>query len=204
MAQQVNDIKAYVTAMRADPRCNGKIGVVGGSSGASHAVTVALDTTDSGVGVWPYWNAAARPDCAVMLSCIYDFSDWTPPTDHAATDPDFVLFGLENYAQTRVLNTLATLPLNPVTLVASAKAAGWRPLYMINSYGDHPTAYHQIVTMSCTLAANGLVLDTDYQRLTIPGTQHSFHYWNSWDHVHSDHSITVGRDVVAFLDAHPK
>jgi dienelactone hydrolase len=42
MAQQVNDIKALVRALRADPRCNGKVGAVGGSPGATHAVTVAL------------------------------------------------------------------------------------------------------------------------------------------------------------------
>ena len=46
MEQEVNDIKALVRALRADPRCkDGKVGVVGGSAGANLAVTVALDKT---------------------------------------------------------------------------------------------------------------------------------------------------------------
>jgi acetyl esterase/lipase len=80
VTRQTNDIKAIVNALRADSRCNGKVGVVGGSSGATHAVWVALDTTDSGNNgtVWPFWKADKRPDCAVMLSAAYDFSDRTP------------------------------------------------------------------------------------------------------------------------------
>ncbi len=209
MAQQVNDIKALVRALRADPRCNGKVGVVGGSSGATHAVTVALDKTSPFEDLWPRWcfdGVDDRPDCAAMLSAIYDFSDWTPPTGEPVTDRRFVRFGMENYAQTRDLGTLATLPLNPVVLVSKAGQLGWgfKPLFLINSQYDNPTAFHQIVTMSCALEDQGLVLDTDYKRLTIPNGLHSFGYWGAWDH-ESDHpKKTVGEDVIAFLDAHLK
>ncbi len=48
MNVEVNDIKNYVKAMRADSRCNGWVAVVGGSAGATHAITVALDTNPSG------------------------------------------------------------------------------------------------------------------------------------------------------------
>ena len=83
---------------------------------------------------------------------------------------------MENYAQTRDLGTLATLPLNPVVLVSKAGQLGWgfKPLFLINSQYDNPTAFHQIVTMSCALEDQGLVLDTDYKRLTIPNGLHSF------------------------------
>src|SRR2546423_1262196 len=37
-----------------------KIGVVGGSAGATHAVVVALDTTNTN-GAWPFWNAMLDP-----------------------------------------------------------------------------------------------------------------------------------------------
>ena len=212
MGQEVDDIKAMVGALRADPRCkDGKVGVVAGSAGATHAVTVALDTNPSSHSGddWPYWfthGIDTRPDCAAMLSAIYDFSDWTPPTDEIVTDTRFVKYGMENYAQTRDFSTLANLPLNPVFLVSQTGGSGWgfKPLFLINSYGDNPTAYHQIVTMSCALEDQGLVLGTGYQRLTIPGGAHAFAYWGASDHLSDDPSQTVGKDVIAFLDAHLK
>lgn len=108
-----------------------------------------------------------------MLSTIYDFSDWTPPTGLAATDAKYVHLGMHNYAQTLSLSTLANLPLNPVNLIAGAVALGFKPIYMINSYGDNPTAYHQLVTMVCRLQSAGATFGTDYQYLTIPGTMHA-------------------------------
>jgi hypothetical protein len=91
------------------------------------------------------------------------------------------------------------LPLNPVNLVAGAITKGFKPIYMINSYEDHPTAYHQLETMICLLQTSGLTAGTDYQYLTIPGDAHSFHYWNSWDHLPGIVQHTVGDDVIAFL-----
>jgi acetyl esterase/lipase len=53
--QQSDDIKAIIRAARADAKClNQKVGVVGGSAGATHAVWVALDTNSS-TG-WPNWT----------------------------------------------------------------------------------------------------------------------------------------------------
>jgi homoserine acetyltransferase len=45
MNLEVSDIKNAVKAMRADPRCNGWVAVVGGSAGGTHAITVALIRT---------------------------------------------------------------------------------------------------------------------------------------------------------------
>ena len=156
MALEVDNIKNYVKAMRADSRCNGWVGVVGGSAGASHAITVALDTNPSPPNTWPFWFKDGhddRPDCAVMLSAIYDFSDWTPPTNQSQTDARFVHLGMNNYAQSLDLDVLAGLPLNPVHLVPGtiASGRGFKPIYMFNSIGDNPTAYHQLVTMVCLL-----------------------------------------------------
>lgn len=105
-----------------------------------------------------------RPDCAVMLSAIYDFSDWTPPTGETVTDQNFVHYGMHNYAQTLDRGTLAGLQLNPVNLVPGAISStrGFIPIYMINSYGDNPTAYHQLVGMVCLLERySNLHLGTD-------------------------------------------
>ncbi len=202
MIQQTNDIKNYINAMRADPRCNGWVGVVGGSAGASHAITVALDTNASGSDgeEWPNWmgeNGDTRPNCAVMLSAIYDFADWTPTTGLLYPDAKFVHYGMNNYAQTLVRSELANLPLNPVNLVPAAASYGFKPIFMINSYYDNPTAYHQLVRMICVLEDNDLTLGTDYKYLTIPGTDHAFQYWNNSDELDPPH--TVKRDVINYL-----
>ena len=43
---------------------------------------------------------------------------------------------------------------------------------------------------------------TDYQYLTIPGSMHSFSYWNSWDGQPCIGPCnTVAHDVIAFLKA---
>ena len=60
-----------VTAFRDSGLVNpSKIGMVGGSAGASLAAYVALDTTDTS-GNWPYWSASVRPACVVSLSAFF-------------------------------------------------------------------------------------------------------------------------------------
>jgi hypothetical protein len=202
MNLEVNDIKNAIKAMRADARCNGFVAVVGGSAGAALAIMATLDTNPTPGGVWPGWFKDGhddRPDCAAMLSAVYDFADWTPPTGETQTDQVFVHNGMHNFAQTLSLSTLAGLPLNPVNLVPGAVAHGWKPIYMFNSYYDHPTAYHQLVRMVCLLESEGLTLGTDYQYITLPGDQHAFEYWNSWDHRPTPSQLTVGDDVIGFL-----
>ncbi len=69
--QQTNDVKNATRALRADAEhCNGKIGIVGASSGGSHAVFVAVDKTPTPNDAWPHWFQDGhddRPDCAVSL-----------------------------------------------------------------------------------------------------------------------------------------
>ncbi len=195
VTQQTNDIKAFVGALRADPHVDStKIGVVGGSAGATHAVWVALDTTDTG-DAWPHWNADARPQCAVMLSAAYDFSDWTPPPHQIECPPGFIV-DAENYVQTGDLTTLKDW--SPVSLVPSPEQ--FRPLFMINSWED-PTPYHQMVDMICALNSAG-VPNSAYQTLTIPNSyEHGFAYWYSLDGQPGSTNL-IKDDVIAFFDAH--
>jgi hypothetical protein len=138
-------------------------------------------------------------------SSTYELQD-TPSTGQTQTDPDFVHRGMNNYAQVPDLDwtTLKNLPLNPVNLVPGAAqySGGFKPIYMINSYIDHPSAYHQLVTMVCLLLNSGLTRYTDFDYLTIPGSTghlHSFQYWESWDHLPSLDYHTVGEDVISYL-----
>jgi hypothetical protein len=93
-----------------------------------------------------------------------------------------------------------------VSLVKTPEEAPFRPLFMINSWWDHPTPYHQIVDMICALKAKG-VPDDAYQTLTIPDShEHGFAYWDSWDGIPCDIGPCndIGHDVIGFLDAHLK
>ena len=61
---QTNDLKKAVRAARAYPGGNGKVGAIGGSAGASHAVYLAATGT----------KGDDRLDAAVGLSGVYDLT----------------------------------------------------------------------------------------------------------------------------------
>jgi len=68
---------------------------------------------------------------------------------------------------------------------------------MINSYGDNPTAYHQLDVV-CLLDSKGLQLGTQYKYITLNSGLHSFHYWGSQI---PNSTNTVGDEVITFLKA---
>ena len=77
--EQSNDMKQHVLAARFDTRGNGTVVVVGGSSGGSHGVWVAIDTASEG-GL--NWAAINRVAATSSLSGAYDYSKIDP------TNPD--------------------------------------------------------------------------------------------------------------------
>ena len=176
-------------ALRADTHVNrDKIGVVGGSAGATLAINVALDTRPGG---WTNWTAVDRPVCAVGLSGVYDFSDRTPQR-YAPLD-DFI-----NAAEncTRTGNLELQKQYSSVSLVTTpTEQMPFRPFFLINSEFDHPTPYRQIVDMICALKA-AQVPDDAYQTLTIPNsTRHGFLLWVKVDEVRDQ---TVAEEVIEF------
>ncbi len=153
---QTDDVKLAVLAARADSRCNGQVGAVGGSAGGSHAAFVAV-TGDTGLD---------RIDAAVCLSGAYDFSDFSP-------DPDLTKFtdNVTNYVGVTSDNTAALRAASPAYLADSSTA----PLFLINSSQD-PMPFSQLADMTTKLDAHGV---TNYSALTIPGSQHAFGYWGT-------------------------
>ena len=109
-----------------------------------------------------------------------------------------VVTSVETYTQTGDLTIQQAK--SPVSLVKPGNLDPFVPLFLINSWNDTPPPYHQIVDMICALKAAD-VPDSAYQTLTIPGDEHSFAYWDSWDGISSPHK-TVGQDVIDFLNAH--
>jgi acetyl esterase/lipase len=153
---QTDDVKLAVRAARADPRCNGQVGAVGGSAGGSHTAFVAATGT---IG-------EDRIDVGVSLSGAYDFTDFSP-------NPKLETFTAE------VLNYVGVPATDTVTLRAASPA--WQadgtiaPLYLVNTIEDS-MPYSQLPDMFTRLDGNGV---TNYQAITLPGNLHSFSNWSA-------------------------
>jgi len=152
---QPNDVRLAVQAARSDPRGNGQVGAVGGSSGASHAAWVASTGT----------AGDDRVDVAVCLSGAYDFSDFSP-------DPNIQYF-------IDIVTNYVGVPESDITALRSASpawqvGAGVAPIYLVDSIGDSMPAA-QLDDMVSHLNSAGV---THYQAKTISGSGHSFDNWN--------------------------
>ncbi|CAN5523510.1 hypothetical protein BH20VER3_BH20VER3_13380 [soil metagenome] len=152
--EQNNDVKLAVRAARADARCNGQVGAVGGSAGGYHAAFAAVTGTPGD----------DRVDVGVSLSGLYDLSDFSP-------NPNLSSF----------TGTLLNFVGVPATDIAALRAASpaWladqtvSPVFLVNTIGD-PMPYIQIADFVMHLDALGA---TNYQALSLPGSNHSFANW---------------------------
>lgn len=197
--EQTNDIKALVRAARADGHClNNMVGVIGGSSGGTHALSVALDKTPS--AGWPNWGPGDRANAAVGLSGAYDFSDRDEPGYEPLTQ---FIRSIENYTNTCVRVDPAgptdQKRFSPVSFVTSDA----KPVYIVNTEEDS-MPWHQIIDMQCALQTAGAI---NYKVWTIPGIDlHSFAYWTTpiCGTNPCNTSIKVRDRVIDFLDDHLK
>ncbi len=152
---QYNDVRLAVQAARNDSRSNGKVGAVGGSAGATHAVWVAATGT----------AGQDRLDAAVGMSGAYDFSDFS-------ADSDIGLFIdiVTNYVGVPSTDTVSLRAASPAWIVTKTVA----PLYLVDSEGDLMPAA-QLDDMVTHLVSSGV---RDYTAETIPGKLHSFANWS--------------------------
>jgi len=150
--KQYQDVALAVRAARSDPRSNGWVGAVGGSSGASHAVYVAATGT----------AGDDRLDAAVCLSGDYEFSDFTGDTTGKVTK------GVTNYVGTSNLRTL--LQASPIFVLDETIP----PLFLVNSTREFmPLPQLQDITDRL----NSLKV-TNFQTRTLTGSLHAFDYWS--------------------------
>lgn len=200
--QQTDDIKSEIRAARADTaHCNGRIGVIGGSAGGSHAVFVALDKTTSPAHTYPNWcqnSEDDRPSCAVGLSGAYDLSD----RDGETTE---YLHIVENYTNTCLRvgppGGYDQKSVSPIAKLQPESVQAFKPIFLINSDGDSMPP-HQVEAMRCALVdkqiANGL-----YEVLTLEmNNHHAFSLWRD-----SDGGVPPKRvrdRVVDFFDSYLK
>lgn len=151
---QYDDVHLAVLAARSDSRSNGKVGAVGGSSGATHAVWVSTTGTPG----------QDRLDAAAGLSGAYDFSDFTPDSFLAV-----FIATVTNYVGVPSTDTVSLRAASPAWVVTKNVA----PLYLIDSAGDMMPAA-QLDDMAAHLASSGA---RNYTAMTIPGNFHSFANW---------------------------
>ena len=152
--QQTDDVKLAVRTARADPRCNGQVGAVGGSGGGSHVAFVA------GTGT----IGDDRIDVGVALSGAHDYSDFSD-----GNNMTYFTDSVTNYVGVTSSDTDALRAASPAW-VADAQVA---PLLLVNSVRDS-MPYIQLPDMVQHLDALGV---TNYQAVTEPGGEHSFGNW---------------------------
>ncbi len=155
--QQTDDVKMAISAARADSRCNGQVGAVGGSAGAVHT---AFTAATGSVG-------DDRLDVGVCLSGGYDLSDLS--FDPAVGNVDYA-YNAINYVGVPASDQAALRAASPSWL-ADASAA---PLLLFNSVQD-PMPVFQLVDMTSKLQSLGM---TNYQSSILPGSGHAFDYWS--------------------------
>ena len=190
--QQTDDVKQQILAALDDNDCNGKIFLIGGSSGGCHALWVALDPTSGNITDWD-------SDVVATIKGVVSLSG---PTDLGSRDHDdgvnieHFADAVENYtnthgAQSWLQNQRAAAP---ITLVENAEHIP--PIRLYATDGD--SVPHQQAENMFT-ALHDRDPTQDIQEYTMEGSEHSYNYW------HMINNITqqcVSAEVIAFLNAH--
>jgi acetyl esterase/lipase len=207
-SDQIDDFKTAIRAARSDPRCNGKVYLLGGSAGASNAMVTAVTGT---VG-------DDKPDGVICLSGGFDLTDYTgfpaanppsirpivqdgemyanvgrpagsnPPPPPALTDPP--------------LDPSYTVPMHAVSAVAQT-IANVPPTLLVNGTVEFMPV-HQVDVMITALQNAGTPTFTtypatpsNYQKNILPSDKHS---WDNWLlPVATGSSVLVKDEVIEFL-----
>ena len=169
--EQKDDMQMAIRAARADPRCNGKVGAVGGSSGGSLPI---------------YWAGTGTPgddqlDVAVSLSPATDFHDPASLGDTRRANFAGAVYNFVNSTDAADGGPLDMA--SPYRFVTSSMC----PYFIIASDND-TIPLEQYPDMIRALDAAGV---TNYQALLRANSNlHGFAYWSD-----------VKDDVIAFLEA---
>ena len=151
---QIDDVRLAVKTARVDSRCNGKVGAIGGSAGASHVAYVA------GTGT----AGDDRIDVGIALSGAYDLSDL-----NLAENIDTFIASVCNYAGVTSDDTAGLRTASPAWAMDNKTV----PLLLANSMHD-TMPYAQISDLIQHLDALGV---TNYQAISLTGSGHAFDDW---------------------------
>ena len=189
---------ALMMAARNSPQCSGhKIGVLGVSVGGFLSAYMALYRNEIDVSGRPHWNPPGvnyRPECVVTFSSPFDLSDQSEMdiTDH----PEY-LQDLQNYIGNCSLTDARSA--SPISLIDSGTKDSFKPMYMIQSDGDHVNPARQIDDLTIALN-NAEVSPCKYVVSYIPegdGSGHGLALWTHEDPNNPGH--TIGQSVLGFF-----
>jgi hypothetical protein len=167
--QQYDDIKMAARAARADPRCNGKLGVIGGSAGGTHAAWLAVDHLATET---PPWSGEDRPNGAVCLSGPYNFTDYRPNANLDGLVSNVTSYCCVPDTTDPTDEDRAILDANsPVTRVDNMA----RPMLLVNSQHDFTPIEQQEDMVAALDAAFGN--EPNYEGITLSGNDHAWALW---------------------------
>lgn len=175
--EQTADVQAAIRAAREDLRCDGRVYVVGGSAGGSHAAYMA--TTGE--------QDDDQPDLAVCLSGVYDFANVAHLNTACIVDNETCFWkGVTNYCgclKTDLTTLAAAAPITHIT-------ASTGPLFLLTSTSEASDLdIYDFVTMKSALDGAGIIESTSatavastYKQwtVTVPNDgqiYHAFDYW---------------------------
>jgi acetyl esterase/lipase len=169
--EQYDDVKLACRTARADPRCNGLLGAIGGSAGAAHAAWLAGDNTTT---TDPPWSGDDRPDVVIAMSGPYDYLDYRDDVDNL----NAFIQEVTNYCG--VPATQFPTPEDAAILKANSPVTPAdetvKPLLLFNSTGDTQPYYEQddmVAALDAALGDN----PKNYEAYTIHTNDHGFKVW---------------------------
>ena len=183
--QQSNDVKQQILAAKYDSQCNQVVFVIGGSSGATHALWSALDPEPT----VPGWSAAEFPRAVVGLSGAYDLALRVP------TPPQDFIEVIDNYTNTAENDDGHAYQYSKSPIALIAAASDIPPIQLYTTDNDPVVPHYQTDEMYNALLGHSAV-----QEVTIHNSSlHAFNYW----HTLEDNGTTyVSTDVISFFQAH--
>jgi acetyl esterase/lipase len=187
--QQTNDVKQEILAALADPLCNQKIFLIGGSVG--HGLFVALDPSPT----VPGWDATTltKIKAVVGLSNVCDLSLRVPPTGQTFIND------VHNYTNTTddLVGLAYQYSVSPIALVAGASSIP--PVRLYASQDEHIVIPKQSENMASALQNHDPNADVILYEIT--GGDHAFNYWHEINYT-SIPPECVSTQVIEFLNAH--
>jgi pimeloyl-ACP methyl ester carboxylesterase len=209
---QTDDLKRQILAALADPQCNGKIYLVGGSAGGCLSLWCALDPASTVTG----WNETVRAHikAVVSLSGPTQLCDWNNP---GGIPPDALTkfenavdnyVGLEDQTDCDPLHD-PDQKLNhasPAWLVTHGATSNPPPIRLYATDGDS-VPYQQEIDMFMALQTQfGLTFDVVKYKMSYQYTDrnhHAYTYWHSANDDPNGANDCVSHQVISFLQAHP-
>ncbi len=183
---QVSDVRKAIVAARHPATCsllymhvNGKVGIVGGSSGASHALDCAATFSQGG---------GNRPDAVVCLSGAYKFGD-----QESLTNADSAFrCGVHDYCHITSAPCISDAWLDDSQLHDGSPVyrvgADCAPVYAFGSMFDSITPSQLTDLQQFGFGPNNLTAP-DHMTEVVDGRKHAFAYWD--DIISSGHPVKV-------------